>query len=78
MGSYLKNWNLVRLLRLGIGISILVQGITAQDWLIALMGMLLSLMPVLNMGCCGTSGCGTPFPKTNATTTERISYEEIR
>jgi hypothetical protein len=78
MGSSWKNWSLMRLLRLGIGIFILAQGITARDWLIALMGILFSLMPVLNIGCCVTSGCGTPFRKTNTTTTEDISYEEVR
>ena len=65
MKSYLKNWDLMRILRLGLGILIIAQGVQANDWLIAGLGALFSLMPLLNKGCCSSSSCPVPVRKTN-------------
>ncbi len=67
----------MRVLRLALGVFIIVQGIQAQQWLFVGLGGLFSLMPLLNIGCCGTSGCNTPVRRTNKKT-EDITYEEIR
>ncbi len=77
MKEYLRNWKLMRVLRLALGVFIIVQGIQAQQWLLVGLGGLFSLMPLLNIGCCGTSGCNTPVRRTNKKT-EDITYEEIR
>ncbi len=71
-----KNWNLIRFLRLGIGLAIVVQAIIASDMMIALAGLLFSGMAVFNAGCCGTSGCSTPVRKADAS--KDISYEEVK
>lgn len=76
MRSYLKNWDFMRLLRLALGIFIIVQGVQTKEWLFVFAGALFSLMPILNMGCCGTSACNTPIRK-NQQKTEDITYEEI-
>lgn len=67
----------MRVLRLVIGIFIIVQGVVSKDWLFVGAGVLFSLMPIMNIGCCGASGCNTPIRKSNRTT-EDVSYEEIR
>ncbi|NGF57787.1 hypothetical protein G5B00_14810 [Parapedobacter sp. SGR-10] len=77
MKNYLKNWNFIRLLRLALGIFITVQGIMAKEWLLVGLGGLFSLMPLMNIGCCGVSGCNTSIPKSNKKI-EDISYEEVR
>ncbi len=77
MKSYLKNWNMMRVLRLALGIFIIVQGIMAKEWLLAGLGGLFSLMPLMNIGCCGVSGCSTPVSRTRKKM-EDISYEEVR
>lgn len=77
MKGYLRNWNLMRILRLALGVFIIVQGVQAQQWLFVGLGGLFSLMPLLNIGCCGTSGCNTPIRKSNKKT-EDITYEEVR
>jgi hypothetical protein len=41
------------------------------------LGGIFSLMPLLNIGCCGVSGCNTPIRKSNGNT-EDITYEEIK
>ena len=77
MKGYLRNWNFMRVLRLALGIFIIVQGIQANEWMFVALGALFSLMPLLNIGCCGTSGCNTRIPKSNKKI-EDISYEEVR
>ncbi|WP_333575248.1 hypothetical protein [Sphingobacterium sp.] len=67
----------MRVLRLALGIIIIVQGIVAKEWLLAGLGGLFSLMPLMNIGCCGVSGCSTPVPRTRKKK-EDISYEEVR
>lgn len=77
MKDYLNNWNFMRVLRLALGIFVIVQGIMAKEWLLVGFGGLFSLMPLMNIGCCGVSGCSTPAPKSNKKI-EDITYEEVR
>jgi hypothetical protein len=77
MKEYLKNWDLMRVLRLAIGIFIVVQSVVSKDWLFVGAGVLLSLMPIMNIGCCSASGCNTPVSKSNKKV-EDITYEEVR
>lgn len=77
MNNYLKQWNFMRTLRLALGILIIVQGIIAKEWLLAGLGGLFSLMPLMNTGFCGVSGCSTPIPRNNKKT-EDTTYEEVR
>lgn len=74
MKAYLKNWDFMRVLRLALGIFIIGQGIVAKDWTFIALGGLFSLMPLLNVGCCGASGCNTPIRKNNGNI-EDVSYE---
>ncbi|SEH63179.1 hypothetical protein SAMN02927937_00575 [Paenimyroides aquimaris] len=77
MRNYLRNWSFMRVLRLALGIFIVVQGIMTKEWLIVGLGGLFSLMPLMNIGCCGVSGCSTSVPRSNKKT-EDITYEEVR
>jgi len=77
MKEYLKTWDYMRVLRLALGIFIIVQGISAKEWLFVALGGLFSLMPLLNIGCCGVSGCNTPVSKSDKKA-EDITYEEIK
>lgn len=77
MKAYLKTWDFMRVLRLAMGIFIIVQGISAKEWLLAGLGGLFSLMPLMNIGCCGASGCNTPVSKSSKKI-EDITYEEVR
>lgn len=73
----LSGWNLVRILRLVLGIIIIVQGISTKEWTFVMLGSLLTLMPLLNIGCCGPSGCNVPATQSRRQTKD-ISYEEVR
>jgi hypothetical protein len=64
MKNYLKQWNSMRVLRLAWGIIIIVQGMLTREWLLAGLGAVFSLMPLVNTDCCGISGCRTPVSGT--------------
>lgn len=78
MKNYLRNWNFVHVLRLVLGIFIMAQGVQTNEWLLVALGGLFSLMPLLNVGCCGTAACNTPIRRKNNDGIEGISYEEVR
>lgn len=77
MRNYLRNWDLMRVLRLGLGILIIVQGVMAKEWLLVGLGGLFALMPLMNIGCCGPTGCSTPAPRSSKKT-EDITFEEVK
>lgn len=70
------NWTLIRFLRLGVGIAILVQAVLARDVLFAFLGIMFTAMPVFDIGCCGRNGCYVP-PVKKEVNTKDISYEEV-
>ena len=74
--TILSNWTLMRFLRLGMGIAILVQAILAKDFGFAIAGIIFTALPVFNIGCCGTAGCAVP-PKKEPGTSKKITYEEV-
>ncbi len=67
----------MRIIRLALGIYIITQGLQTGEWVIVSMGALFSLMPLLNIGCCGTAGCATPYRQTDAEQ-EEVTYTEVR
>ena len=71
-----KNWNIIRFLRLGMGLVILVQAVIAADILFGLAGLLFTGMAVFNAGCCGSGACAAPPAKKNTGSGE-ITYEEV-
>ncbi|MEP7232760.1 MAG: hypothetical protein ABI691_21045 [Ginsengibacter sp.] len=72
-----SNWNLMRFLRLALGIAIIVQSVVAKDWTMGIAGAVFTMMPVFNIGCCGSGGCATTPPKRSSETTKDITYEEV-
>ncbi len=72
-----SNWNLMRFLRLALGIAIIVQSVVAKDWTMGIVGALFTVMPVFNIGCCGAGGCATTPQKKTSETTKDITYEEV-
>lgn len=54
---YLSQWNIMRILRLIMGIVILVQGIKSEQWIIVGLGVLFAALPLFNMGCGANGTC---------------------
>lgn len=76
MKNYFKNWNLLRVVYLVLGIYVIVQGVLSEEYLWALLGGFFLLMPIFNIGCYGGNSCA--IPKTEIKKEEEITYEEIK
>lgn len=76
--TLLTDWNLMRILRLGLGIYIAVQAIETQSALSGVVAVFFLFQAVTNTGCCGSNGCAVPTNKNNPNTNEEVEYEEIK
>lgn len=77
MKNYFKNWNFMRLLRLAMGIYIIIIGIQESNIWFGILGGMLSLMPLFNIGCCGVTGCNLSSVKSNKKM-EDITFTEVK
>lgn len=57
---YLSQWSVMRILRLVMGIIIIIQGVKSEMWLIAGLGVLFTILPLMNMGCSTNGSCQVP------------------
>ena len=76
--TLLTDWNLMRILRLALGIYIAFQAVETQSMLSAIFAVFLLFQAITNTGCCGSNGCAVPIKKNNSGKTEEIEYEEIK
>jgi hypothetical protein len=60
--QWLKQWNGLRLLRLGIGIAAVVQGFHSPTPFLWVIGAVLVIQAVMNIGCMG-GACAIPQNK---------------
>lgn len=60
--QWLKQWNGMRLLRLGIGIAAIVQGLYPPTSFLWIIGAVLVIQAVMNIGCMG-GVCAVPQNK---------------
>lgn len=72
----LSGWNLIRFIRLGLAAMVLYESVKNSDLLFAVLGVIILLQAVLNVGCCGVGGCEVS-PKTN-NANENISFTEVK
>lgn len=58
MKSIFKNWDLVRTIRLILGIIGVVAAISINDYFLMALGGIFILQAILNLSCC-SAGCGS-------------------
>jgi hypothetical protein len=74
-----QRWDFMRILRLVIGVTVIGQAVMMQELLLAIGGGMLTTMAVLNIGCCGSQGCGVnPRKDIAARGLEETKFEEIK
>lgn len=73
----LTDWNIFRILRLGLAAIVLIQAWKNNDMLVGLVGGILLFQVVMNVGCCSSSACeiNRPMAK-NSVTIESIDKNE--
>ncbi len=75
MKAMLRGWDLFRIIRAGLGIAVIVQGIVESEIMIVVVGVIFGGMALFNIGCCGANGCAVNSRSTNKT--REIDYEEL-
>lgn len=79
METIIKNWGVMRVIRLAVGLYAFYEVIKNPDFLLGAMAAILILMAIFNVGC-GAQGCGIPTSTKSSpkSTDEDVSYEEIK
>jgi hypothetical protein len=72
-----RGWNVMRVIRLVLGLIILVQGIMARDAMYGFFGVFLTFLALVNVGCCGVGGCSVPSVSSRQNKNKEIDYEEV-
>jgi hypothetical protein len=75
MKKLLSGWNVMRVIRLLIGVYAFWQAIITKEPMLGLAGLFIAAMALANMGCCGINGCQIISSK--PVLKEKISYEEV-
>ncbi len=70
----LKNWNLLRIIRLVLAVFISIEAIYSHTFWLLIPGGILFLQVVLNMAC-PLNSCSVPI--NNKSTNKEIQYEEL-
>ena len=76
--NWIKSWSFMRLLRLLMAIFIIFQGVETQQWLFVFAGAIFALLPMFNVGCCGTSACNTNFSSRRSIQEKETTFTEIK
>ncbi len=71
-------WNLIRFIRLGLGIFIGVQAILFRDVLSGMVSSFFLIQAATNTGCCGTTGCNTGIKNNGNQINEEVTFEEVK
>jgi hypothetical protein len=75
MKKMINGWNVMRVVRLLIGIAALVQGVLQKENLLLVAGLWILFSAVFNVGCCGSGGC--TIQSSSKKPTKDVVYEEL-
>lgn len=77
MYLFFKRWNVMRLLRLAIGVMAIVQAYQQNSWILGIASFFVIIAAIANLGCCSSNSCSANMYKHNKNSTEKITYEEL-
>jgi len=73
-----SGWHLMRVLRLGLGIWILVMAIQTKDIATGLFSAFFIYTALAGVGCCGANGCYVPESNIAEDKANDVDYEEVK
>jgi hypothetical protein len=73
----LKNWTIVRVIYLAMGLLLLSSSIAANEWLGALFGSYVAAMGLFAFGCAG-GNCAWVIPTKSGDENALVEYEEVK
>lgn len=56
LNNLIKNWTWIRIIRLAIGLFILLDGVMTKDNTVLIVGIVLLILPIVNIGGCSPYG----------------------
>ena len=77
MQTLLRGWNVMRVLRLTIGIMAVIQAYQQGSWPLAIAGFFVMILAIANLGCCGVAGCSVNSFHNKENSKNEITYEEL-
>lgn len=76
LAGFFAQWNLMRWLRLGVGLFLLWQLTQKPDIITGFVSAFFLFQAITNTGCCGASGCSIPAKGNEASRRREGSKEE--
>jgi hypothetical protein len=72
------NWHLMRLIRLGLSVWLVIMAVQEKDILMGAVGAFFLYTAIAGVGCCGPSGCYTTQNNDSGEDLKDTEYEEIK
>jgi hypothetical protein len=69
------NW--IRIVRLVAGGAVIYQAVLMHNTILGVLGAILLLQGIFNVGCLGAS-CAPPVKRSTSSTTDEIQFEEVK
>ena len=77
MKVLVNDWNVMRVIRLALGILVIIQSISERNFMLTVAGGLFAMLALINVGCCGANGCAVN-PRVNKNDLKKEGvYEEV-
>ncbi len=76
--NILNNWNVMRALRLILGLWILIMAVKSHDITMIFLSTFLVLTAIFGVGCCGVNGCYVQSVSEGKKLPDEVEYDEIK
>lgn len=77
MKVLMSDWNVMRVIRLALGILVIIQSISEKNYMLTFAGGLFAFLALINVGCCGANGCAVNTRVSKSDLKKEAVYEEV-
>jgi hypothetical protein len=72
-----RRWDILRVIRLVLGLAVAIQGIMDSEVILVMAGGLVASMALLNKGCCSTAGCEVRHSSGNKNKVVEVTNDKV-